>query len=143
MTRYMGATGKCRKHSQGLRLVIGGPTWGFHVRRWVQSCKDCGSRKAKAKEVIPPLRSQGVGEPGDRWAIDVAGPLSVTHEGNRYVIAAVDDALRHGSSNAGTYRERRREIYDGEIGIFVKTNERSSNGWSTRAGLTDCSGISE
>ncbi|KAE9178650.1 hypothetical protein PF002_g28021 [Phytophthora fragariae] len=59
------------------------------VRRWVQSCRDCGTRKARAKEVIPPLRSQGVGDAGDRWALDVAGPLPVTDKGNRYVVAAV------------------------------------------------------
>ncbi|KAE9076116.1 hypothetical protein PF006_g28197 [Phytophthora fragariae] len=65
------------------------------VRRWVQSCRDCGTRKARAKEVIPPLRSQGVGDAGDRWALDVAGPLPVTDKGNRYVVAAVDYATRY------------------------------------------------
>ncbi|KAE9259323.1 hypothetical protein PR003_g34835, partial [Phytophthora rubi] len=49
----------------------------------------------KAREVIPPLRSQGVGDPGDRWALDVAGPLPLTSGGNRYVIAAVDYATRY------------------------------------------------
>ncbi|KAE8968833.1 hypothetical protein PR002_g27624 [Phytophthora rubi] len=68
------------------------PAW---VRRWVQSCRDCGTRKARAKEVIPPLRSQGVGDAGDRWALDVAGPLPVTDKGNRYVVAAVDYATRY------------------------------------------------
>ncbi|KAE8963588.1 hypothetical protein PR002_g29245 [Phytophthora rubi] len=65
------------------------------VRRWVQSCRDCGTRKARAKEVIPPLRIQGVGEAGDRWALDVAGPLPETDKGNRYVVAAVDYATRY------------------------------------------------
>ncbi|KAE9287483.1 hypothetical protein PF008_g26393 [Phytophthora fragariae] len=65
------------------------------VRRWVQSCRDCGTRKARAMEVIPPLRSQGVGDAGDRWALDVAGPLPVTDKGNRYVVAAVDYATRY------------------------------------------------
>ncbi|KAG6583073.1 Enzymatic Polyprotein [Phytophthora cinnamomi] len=71
------------------------PDMGTDVRKWVQSCRDCGSRKAKAKEVIPPLRCQGVGSPGDRWALDVAGPLPVTEDGNRYVVAAVDYATRY------------------------------------------------
>ncbi|KAE9169724.1 hypothetical protein PF004_g28099 [Phytophthora fragariae] len=71
------------------------PDMNDHVRRWVQACRDCGSRKAKAREVIPPLRSQGVGDPGDRWALDVAGPLPLTSGGNRYVIAAVDYATRY------------------------------------------------
>ncbi|GMF58810.1 unnamed protein product [Phytophthora fragariaefolia] len=76
------------------------PDMGVHVPRLVQSCRDCGSRKAKVKEVIPPLRSQGVGEPGDIWAIDVAGPLPVTPEDNRYVVAAVDYATRYAVEEA-------------------------------------------
>ncbi|OWY97238.1 Retrovirus-related Pol Polyprotein from transposon 412, partial [Phytophthora megakarya] len=59
------------------------PDMRTHVRQWVQPCRDCGLRKAKPKEVIPPLRSQGVGDAGDRWAIDVAGPLPMTANGNR------------------------------------------------------------
>ncbi|KAE9219288.1 hypothetical protein PF005_g7929 [Phytophthora fragariae] len=71
------------------------PDMRAHVRKWVQACRDCGTRKAKAKEVIPPLRSQGVGSPGDRWALDVAGPSPVTAGENRYVVAAVDYATRY------------------------------------------------
>ncbi|KAE9313118.1 hypothetical protein PF008_g19822 [Phytophthora fragariae] len=47
------------------------------------------------REVIPPLRSQGVGSAGDRWALDDAGPLPVTADGNRNVVAAVDYATRY------------------------------------------------
>lgn len=65
------------------------------VKLWVRSCRDCGTRKTQPKAVIPPLRSQGVGDVGDRWAIDVAGPLPVTPNGNRYVIAAIDYASRY------------------------------------------------
>ncbi|GMF55250.1 unnamed protein product [Phytophthora fragariaefolia] len=64
------------------------------IQKWVQSCRDCGTRKTKVREVIPPLRSQGVGDAGDRWALDVAGPLLMTANGNRYVVAAVDYATR-------------------------------------------------
>ncbi|KAE9288914.1 hypothetical protein PF008_g26010 [Phytophthora fragariae] len=71
------------------------PDMRAHVKRWVQACRDCGSRKSKPKEVVPPLRSQDVGDVGDRWALDVAGPLPLTADGNRYVIAAVDYASRY------------------------------------------------
>ncbi|KAG6612301.1 uncharacterized protein IUM83_10737 [Phytophthora cinnamomi] len=71
------------------------PDMRAHVRRWVQACRDCGSRKAKAREIIPPLRIQGIGSAGDRWALDVACPLPLTADGNRYVVAAVDYATRY------------------------------------------------
>ncbi|KAE8957063.1 hypothetical protein PR001_g31505, partial [Phytophthora rubi] len=65
------------------------------VRQWVRSCRDCGTRKARPREVIPPLRPLGLGDVGDRWALDVAGPLPVTGRGNRYVVAAVEYATRY------------------------------------------------
>jgi hypothetical protein len=65
------------------------------VKQCVQSCRDCGTRKARPKEIIPPLRSLGLGFVGDRWALDVDGPLPVTGRGNRYVIAAVEYATRY------------------------------------------------
>ncbi|KAG3158296.1 hypothetical protein PI126_g7925 [Phytophthora idaei] len=58
---------------------------------WVQRLR---IQEGKDEGVIPPLRSQDIGNPGDRWALDVAGPLPTTTDGNRYVVAAVDYATR-------------------------------------------------
>ncbi|GMF51207.1 unnamed protein product [Phytophthora fragariaefolia] len=52
------------------------------VYNWVPACQDCGSRKAKPQAVVPPLQSVKTGDVGDRWAIDVAGPLPVAEHGN-------------------------------------------------------------
>lgn len=60
------------------------------VSSWVDGCRDCGSRKVRAPQVVPPLRSLGAGAVGDRWALDVAGPLPTTAADNSYVIAAVE-----------------------------------------------------
>ncbi|KAE8952704.1 hypothetical protein PR001_g33177, partial [Phytophthora rubi] len=65
------------------------------VRRWVRGCQECGSRKARPREVVPPLRSLRGGEVGDRWALDVAGPLPTSDGGQRYVIAAVEYVTRY------------------------------------------------
>lgn len=65
------------------------------VKRWVLGCQECGSRKARPREVIPPLRSIRGGDVGDRWALDVAGPLPTTEGGKRYVIAAVEYVTRY------------------------------------------------
>ncbi|KAE8969722.1 hypothetical protein PR001_g27418 [Phytophthora rubi] len=70
------------------------------VQSWVAACQDCGSRKAKPKAVVPPLRSVRTGDVCDRWAIDVAGPLPVTAGGNRYVIAAVEYTTRYAVATA-------------------------------------------
>ncbi|GMF26057.1 unnamed protein product [Phytophthora fragariaefolia] len=71
------------------------PTMRSQVKQWINGCSDCGMRKTKPKQVIPPLRSQGGGMPEGRWTLDVTGPLSATEMGNSYVIAAVDYATRY------------------------------------------------
>lgn len=65
------------------------------VKRWVLGCQECGSRKARPREVVPPLRSLSGGDVGDRWVLDVAGPLPVTAGGQRYVIAAIEYVTRY------------------------------------------------
>ncbi|KAE8985900.1 hypothetical protein PR003_g23910 [Phytophthora rubi] len=72
------------------------------VRRWVRGCQECGSRKAKPREVIPPLRSLRGGAVGDRWALDVAGPFPVADGGDRYVIAAVEYVTRYAVASCVT-----------------------------------------
>lgn len=73
--------------------------WWPHMKesvyQWVAACQDCGSRKARPQQAVPPLRSVRTGEVCDRWAIDVAGPLPVTANGNRYVIAGVEYVTRY------------------------------------------------
>ncbi|KAE8888166.1 hypothetical protein PF005_g23800 [Phytophthora fragariae] len=71
------------------------PSLRREVKRWVLGCQECGSRKVRPREVIPPLRSLRGGDVGDRWALDVAGPLPTTDGGERYVIAAVEFVTRY------------------------------------------------
>ncbi|KAE8964252.1 hypothetical protein PR002_g29031 [Phytophthora rubi] len=65
------------------------------VKQWVRGCQECGSRKARSREIVPPLRSIKSGDVGDRWALDVAGPLPTSDGGPRYVIAALEYVTRY------------------------------------------------
>ncbi|GMF52344.1 unnamed protein product [Phytophthora fragariaefolia] len=65
------------------------------VRRWVRGCQDCGSRKARPRQVIPPLRSIRGGDVGDTWVLDVAGPLPTGDDRQRHVLAAVEYVTRY------------------------------------------------
>eukprot|EP00644_Phytophthora_capsici_P018986 jgi/Phyca11/133316/e_gw1.413.2.1 len=83
-------------HTQArISQVYWWPDLAKDVKRWVRGCQECGSRKAKPKEVVPPLRSLRGGDVGDRWALDVAGPLPVGEHGQRYVIAALEYVTRY------------------------------------------------
>lgn len=71
------------------------PNLQREVKRWVTGCQECGSRKARPREVIPHLRSIRGGDVGDRCALDVAGPLPTTGGGERFVIAEVEYVTRY------------------------------------------------
>jgi hypothetical protein len=71
------------------------PNMQREVNQWVAGCQECGSRKARPREVIPPLRSLRGGAVGDRWALDVAGPLPTTDGGQRFVIVALEYVTRY------------------------------------------------
>jgi len=68
--------------NERLRRLYWWPEKGTTVSNWVAACQDCGSRKARPKAVVPPLRSVRTGDVCDRWAIAVAGLLPVTANGN-------------------------------------------------------------
>ncbi|KAE8974448.1 hypothetical protein PR001_g25988 [Phytophthora rubi] len=71
------------------------PNLQREVKMWIRGCQECGSRKARPRDVVPPLRSLRGGDVGDRWALDVAGPLPIRGDGQRYVIAAVEYVTRY------------------------------------------------
>ncbi|OWY97957.1 Trafficking protein particle complex subunit [Phytophthora megakarya] len=71
------------------------PGLSKEVRRWVRGCQECGSRKAKPREVIPSSYSLRGGAVFDRWALDVAGPFPIANGGERYVVAAVEYVTRY------------------------------------------------
>lgn len=68
---------------------------GRAINNWIRGCQECGSRKARPRQVISPLRSLRGGAVGDRWALDVAGPLPESRSKNKYVIAAVEYVTRY------------------------------------------------
>ncbi|KAF1332497.1 Enzymatic polyprotein, partial [Globisporangium splendens] len=73
-----------------LRTSYWWPRMRKSVSAWVTGCQDCGSRKARPAQIIPPLRSIKVGGICDRWALDLASPLHRSQRGNSYVVACVE-----------------------------------------------------
>lgn len=54
------------------------------------SCDNCAARKQSKKKNHAPLGSYHVGEPMERVAVDILGPLPLTRRGNKYVLVMVD-----------------------------------------------------
>ena len=58
------------------------------VEEWCQSCDLCAARKGPRIKQRSPLQLYNVGEPMERVAIDVLGPLPETD--NKYILIAMD-----------------------------------------------------
>ena len=63
----------------------------FHdIGFWIQSCDTCQRRKNIHPTPKAPMRIRISGEPNERIAQDVCGPLIKTPDGNEYVLAITD-----------------------------------------------------
>ena len=58
------------------------PGIAANVRSFIRRCDLCGRRKSPAKRRVSPLQQYVVGEPMDRVAVDLLGPLHQSDSGN-------------------------------------------------------------
>ena len=60
------------------------------VEEWCHKCDLCASSKGPRVKTRSPLQLYNVGEPMERVAIDVLGPLPETESGDKYILIAMD-----------------------------------------------------
>ena len=60
------------------------------IEHWCRTCIDCAMRKRPRHHHRAPLLPIPVEGPFDRLAMDILGPLPVTHDGNRYILVFSD-----------------------------------------------------
>ena len=64
------------------------PGWLDEVRRHMNQYEKCSRRKGPKQLPIAPLTSIPVGKPFYMIAVDICGPFTVTHRGNKYILMA-------------------------------------------------------
>lgn len=81
----------------GAEKTLGRIKQGFYwpsmketVSAYCHSCDQCAARKQSKRKNHAPLGSYHVGEPMERVALDILGPLPLTKNGNKYVLVMVD-----------------------------------------------------
>ena len=60
------------------------------VEDWCRSCTTCGARKSPSKRPRAPMQLERAGQPMQRVAMDILGPLPETPRGNKYVLVISD-----------------------------------------------------
>ena len=60
------------------------------IVEYCRKCDKCAARKPSNQRNRAPLGQYVVGEPMERVAVDILGPLPVTEHGNRYILVLVD-----------------------------------------------------
>ena len=66
----------------------------IHMRRdvqeWCRTCDICCAKKGPKQKGRAPMKLYQVGAPMERVAVDIAGPLTTSASGNRYICVAMD-----------------------------------------------------
>ena len=64
------------------------------ITHWIETCKDCASKKSPKRTATAPMQSIPVEGPFDRMCVDVLGPLPTSELGNRYVVVFTDSLTK-------------------------------------------------
>ena len=64
------------------------------ITHWIETCKDCASKKSPKRTATAPMQSIPVEGPFDRVCVDVLGPLPTSDLGNRYVVVFTDSLTK-------------------------------------------------
>ncbi|MCG7878903.1 MAG: RNase H-like domain-containing protein, partial [Candidatus Thiodiazotropha endolucinida] len=81
----------------GIRKTLAKVRNGFYwaglqkdVRNWVKSCEICCKFKSPQRTKRAPMQLVGAGQPMERIATDILGPLPETENGNKYILVMSD-----------------------------------------------------
>ena len=66
------------------------PAMKQSITEYCKNCDQCSARKPSRLQNRAPLGQYLVGEPIERVAVDILGPLPVTERGNRYILVLCD-----------------------------------------------------
>jgi len=66
------------------------PRMKEYIRLWVGTCPICQKRKSPRHKAKAPMQVYSVGAPGERIALDIMGPFSLTESGNEWVLVIGD-----------------------------------------------------
>ena len=66
------------------------PKLRTEVEEWCSKCDTCFKIKPTNRKNKAPMKTYGVGEPMERIAVDILGPLPTSEKGNRFIIVVAD-----------------------------------------------------
>ncbi|GCB83951.1 hypothetical protein scyTo_0024658, partial [Scyliorhinus torazame] len=84
-----------RRTCDTLRRQYVWPGLRQQVHTWVQGCQDCQRTARKPPRYVAPLRPLRVSRVNQLVGIDLTGPLTTSHRGNKYILVAVEYLTRH------------------------------------------------
>lgn len=64
------------------------------VRDWCLKCPTCNRHKTQSRNRAP-LKPIYTGEPFERVAMDIVGPMPRTKRGNRFIFSVIDHFTKH------------------------------------------------
>ena len=64
------------------------------ITHWIETCKDCASKKSPKRTATAPMQSIPVEGPFDRVCVDVLGPFPTSDSGNCYIVVFMDSLTK-------------------------------------------------
>jgi transposase InsO family protein len=65
------------------------------IKKYIRACKECQKNKITRRIKMPMVITSTSKKPGERWAMDIVGPLDLSVEGYRYLLTCQDDLTRY------------------------------------------------
>jgi transposase InsO family protein len=80
----------CDKMLDKVRQTFYWPGMSIDVKNYCRRCDKCTARKLSKGKNKAPLGQYHVGEPMERVALDILGPLPISNAGNRFILVMMD-----------------------------------------------------
>jgi len=65
------------------------------IKKYCKTCNDCQINKPSRKKIRAPLKPIPVAEPFERVGVDCMGPMTLTENGNRFVVVFIDHFTKY------------------------------------------------
>jgi transposase InsO family protein len=103
------------------------PYMAKDVTTWLKNCKECqifGNRTHR--RFAEQVTTEPLQKPFSRWYIDYAGPYPESHNGNKYILVAIDESTRWPvarATNSMTAVNSAKILYEEVISVFGVPDE--------------------
>lgn len=78
-----------------LKEIYSWPNMKRDIERYIKNCESCQKNKITKKTKMPMVITSTSNKSGEKWALDIVGPMPLTVDGFQYILTCQDDLSRY------------------------------------------------